>query len=238
MIRNAKSGEHWVWDLSTELNDERQNNKCECPSNVAFIFADNQNKDDGYRLIERSYQNCNKNCHFFHVAKNYQPWDWYGKIGPVLELISNKTFQDKFEYIILTDADDQTLIKSPIDIVDKFLLYDADIVVGGEDTSYPQWQYAEKAHENRASPWSKHHQHLNAGAFMGSISKMIPYLDYMTADYENFTKEHSDEIAAGEKNKWRDQTCWRQMYRKFYPKIKVDSLAMLWTRVDIYMYDL
>lgn len=73
---------------------------------------------------------------------------------------------------------------------------------------------------------------------MGKIVNMIPYLEYMKEDYRNFTIERADEIEEKGRNFWRDQTVWRQMHVKFYPDIKIDSLAKLWTRTDVFMYDL
>lgn len=232
-FRNANPPNHFMWKFAEELNASQS---CECPQNVAFVFADNMKKD--MRLIERSYRLCNDNCHFFHVAQDYHPWDWFGKIGPLLTLINTEEFQSKFEYVVLTDADDQTLIQSPIDIIEAFEFYNASIVVGGEATSYPNWQGNEKGFENAVYPWSRHHQHLNAGGFMGKIVKMIPYLEYMQRDYNNFTIERAEEIKEKGRNFWRDQTVWRNMHLRFYPDIKIDSLAKLWTRTDIYMYDL
>ena len=61
----------------------------------------------------------------------------------------------------------------------------------------------------------------------------------MKNDYKNWTindKEWMDEHDG--KNRWRDQTVWRQMHLKFYPRIKIDSLSKIWTRVDIWMNDL
>ena len=125
-----------------------------------------------------------------------------------------------------------------MDIVERFLIYDAEIVVGGEATSYPHWQGNEKNFENRIYPWSKHHQHLNAGGFMGKTQSLIKYLKIMHEDYKNFTIENADIIAETGKNRWRDQTVWRTMHLNYYPQIKLDTLAKLWTRVDIYMFDL
>ena len=135
----ATPPQHWIWDFAEEL---KASGSCSCPSNVAFVFADNQEKE--MRLSERSYKMCNENCHWFRVAQDYHPWDWFGKLGPLLELIDSKEFQEQFEYVVLTDADDQTLVQSPMDIVERFEFYNASIVVGGEATSYPNWQGQEK----------------------------------------------------------------------------------------------
>eukprot|EP01084_Bolivina_argentea_P026104 48493_1 len=232
-FRKSVSGKHWMWEFAHELKHSKT---CECPENVAFVFADNREKD--MRLSEIGYKYCNNNCDWYRVANDYNPWDWYGKIGPLLDLIDNNEFKMKYEYVVLTDADDQTLVRSPINIVDAFEFYNASIVVAGEATSYPNWQGHEKGFENAVYPWSRHHQHLNAGGFMGKIVNMIPYLKWMKKDYNNFTIERADEIKERGRNFWRDQTVWRTMHMLFYPDIKIDSLARLWTRTDIYMYDL
>ena len=234
-FRLAEPRNHWIWDFAKEL---KESGTCSCPQNVAFVFADNKDKDPGTRLSERSYKFCNDNCQYFRVANNYNPWDWFGKIGPLLDLIDNDQFKNKFEYVVLTDADDQTLVKSPIDIVDKFKFYNASIVIGGEATSYQNWQNQEKGFENAVYPWSRHHQHLNAGGFMGKVVNMIPYLKWMKNDYLNFTRDRAKSIQERGRNFWRDQTVWRTMHLKFYPDIKIDSFAKLWTRTDVFMYDL
>ena len=200
-FREAPPPQHWIWDFAEEL---KASGTCSCPSNVAFVFADNQEKE--MRLSERSYSMCNDNCHWFRVAQDYHPWDWFGKLGPLLDLIDHEEFQQQFEYVVLTDADDQTLVESPMDIVERFEFYNASIVVGGEATSYPNWQGQEKGFENAVYPWSRHHQHLNAGGFMGKIVNMIPYLQYMKEDYRNFTIERAEEIQEKGRNFWRDQT--------------------------------
>ena len=226
---------HYMWKFSEELND---NIECSCPENVAFVFADNRNPEGSIRLVQNSYNKCNSNCQYFHISKDYNPWDWFGKIGPLLELINDIEFQNKFDYVVLTDADDQTLIKSPINIVEMFEYYECDLLIGGEATNYPHWMNNEKNFENTVYPWSHYHQHLNAGGFMGRIKNMIPYLEYMKQDYNNYTINNRDIINETGKNRWRDQTCFKQMHSKFYPKIKIDSLSKIWSRVDIFMYDL
>ncbi|ETO18026.1 hypothetical protein RFI_19269, partial [Reticulomyxa filosa] len=228
--------QHWMWEFANELE---HSGMCTCPENVAFVFADNK-PNVQHRLIERSYEKCNRQtCHYFHVAKDYHPWDWYGKLGPLNKLVyDDPTFLKRFDYLVLTDADDQTLTRSPHDIVERFLSYDCDILLAGEATSYPHWMAQESAFENQCSPWSRHHQHVNAGGLMIKLSAFRPYLDYIDRDYKNFTIMRASEIAETGKNRWRDQTCWRQMLLRFYPRMKVDSLAKIWTRVDIFLNDL
>ena len=226
-----------MWQFGEELKREGM---CECPSNVAFVFADNnKDKKREHRLIERSYSLCSESCHYYHIAQEYTPWDWFGKIGPMKQLILSDHFkQQQFEFIVLTDADDQTLIRSPHDIVPRFLSYDCDILLAGEATSYPKWMKHESHLENILSPWSKHHQHLNAGGMMARVDCILPYLEFMERDYNETGIKYAKEIEESGKHKWRDQTCWRQMALKYYPKIKIDSLSKIWSRVDIYINDL
>ena len=86
----------------------------------------------------------------FHVATDYEPWDLFGKFGPVINLLETKEmFQNgQIEYIVMLDSTDVTLVKSPHDIVKSFEYYDADMIMMGETTGFPKW-----LHRVKSDPW-------------------------------------------------------------------------------------
>ena len=104
------------------------------------------------------------------------------------------------------------------------------MLICGAGNTYPQWQRGAQGFENNEYRWSRHHQHIYSHIFMTNdgIDGFRKYVEIQKVHYDEYEQD---------KAKWNFQAAVRELHINEYPKVKVDSLVKIWSRVDEWMFD-
>ncbi len=89
--------------------------------------------------------------------------------------------------------------------------------------------------EAKVYPWTKHHNHLNAGFLMATVPNMKKYVELLLQEYER-AKSHSEKL--GVPLEFDDQGALRRLHLWHYPNIIADTLTKLVSKKDNYVNDL
>ena len=126
-------------------------------------------------------------CNFFNEEDIYISRDssaqiegyydklFYYKIVNFAKYIE-KNILNKYTYLIFLDATDTNFINSPIDIVDKFKLFNSNIVFGAEKGLWPPMQY-NHLYESKNNQGD--YKYLNSGMYIGYVNKIYFYLNHI-----------------------------------------------------------
>ncbi len=89
--------------------------------------------------------------------------------------------------------------------------------------------------EDFVYPWSQHHRHPSAGAFMATVDNMERFMLLLLQDYD---EQRSLRVKRIGTVIWDDQLALRELHRRWYPRIKVDTLSLVFTVQDDNIYNL
>mmetsp|Transcript_56133 Transcript_56133/g.156410 ORF Transcript_56133/g.156410 Transcript_56133/m.156410 type:complete len:326 (+) Transcript_56133:182-1159(+) len=185
------------------------------PSDVAFVFASNR----GNSSLGHAYDQLGIPYHV--IANSYKPWDWWAKIGPMIELLKSGTITQK--YVLMSDADDIfPLTNNFTGLVEAFESYDAKMVLGSTVANWPHME-EEGRFEKCAYPWSWWHRH-GQSSYMADAGFLLTVLEEIEVP--------------GSRRRFDDQVALRLLHRKHYPLIKVDTLTRIFARNDKGRYKL
>jgi len=106
---------------------------------------------------------------------------FFYKVVKLLEYIEQNIL-GKYDYILFLDGTDTNFIKSPNDIVEKFLKLNCSIVMGAEANLYPGTNYDHLYDKKRVVSESKY---LNSGTYFGFTNKIVDHLrDIIEKEYQ------------------------------------------------------
>ncbi|CAM9249358.1 unnamed protein product [Choristocarpus tenellus] len=210
---------------------EKLKEKCICPAGLMGVFVWTYGDEKGVPLVRQAYEACD--CPYVQLNYTASKWDWFGKVGPVLDWMENGGGKD-YTHFLVTDAEDVSFAKEPTNLIDVFEMYEAEIVFANTQSNWPFDEVCGEF-ESRVNPWSTKHQHLSAGGYMAKRETLMPYLKILREDYRQY-KEPGGDVAYPQNRwgnrVWDDQLAWRRLHVKFYPNIQVDSLSLIFSRKD------
>eukprot|EP01083_Nonionella_stella_P152212 487575_1 len=228
---------HWMFEFKNHMP-----RNCVCPQNILFLYTNNINEND---MFIHSMNKCDDECLVYKVTAQKREWtlnkDFNDMLQPILAFIDNEiAMKLAVEYVMFVSGDDTTLMLQDFDmdstvdlgkeLVERFTDYDCEMLICGAANSYPHWQRDAQGFENTVNRWSRHHQHINSNIFMvgGGMHNFKKYVHMIKTHYDAYDSD---------KMKWSFQAAIRELHQINYPKIKIDSLAKIWTRVDEWMCD-
>jgi hypothetical protein len=206
------------------------------PENLSIFTAHNHHDKS---LFERNMDYLGVNsydvCHLKHVT-----WNNAIRIKYFLEYLKEKCTT---EYVLFCDSDDVIFHKNPAELLDKFHLFNAEVVYNstrwmhGYQCMPDKKKWADTIHPNR---------YLNGGAFLGKRLFLIElyscFSNYLcenpvsNADFFGNELNYCDNFPYGISS---DQTILRYLEPDFYPKLKVDDDNILfWRNDNITQFDL
>ncbi|MBU0615647.1 MAG: hypothetical protein KJ601_06145 [Nanoarchaeota archaeon] len=189
---------------------------------VTFITYNNSGKKS---LIERCYDHWGI-TNYFVLAKDYKPWDWMGKVKPFLDFLTEG--KCKTELIVATDANDVLIKNNPNRIIESFKSYQCQLLFCNTNSNWPPNKELNEFEKSKY-PGSRYHNHLSAGALMGTS-------DFIQEMLESIIKMHKSGYSMFiHKGKFDDQLAWRHLHKQYYPKIKIDSRCKIFARFDEFL---
>lgn len=185
------------------------------PSDVGFVYASNRKGEPGPPL-KIAYEKLGAS--YYIIAQEYERWNWWAKIGPLMDLLKSGNFTHK--YIVMSDADDMFPLTSNFTgLVDAFETYDADMVLGSTNANWPTMPDIE-AFEDAVAPWAGRwgsaHGQSSYMARAGPLLKLLEEIEYPP------TKRQL--------SLFDDQLALRLLHFRHYPRVKVDTLRKLFRR--------
>lgn len=185
------------------------------PKDVVFVYASNRDNKTWPPLkvaLERL------GATFHVIAQDYVKWNWWAKIGPLIDLLQSGNVTQK--YIVMSDADDMFPLTTDFSgLPQAFELYDADMVLGASNNNWPPMPEVANF-EQAVAPWAR----MTCTQF-GQSSYMAK-----TAYLLKVLKEIDKPETAGDMKSFDDQAALRLLHFKHYPRIKVDSLRRIFRR--------
>jgi len=210
------------WSLEKYLAKSK-----ECPHDDQLVGGQylTYNNQSGETLVERCYKRYGLNCSV--LARDYHPWDWMGKVRPVLNFLDSGECRDDF--IVLTDADDILIVNDPRGARLSFEKYGCDVLFCNTVGDWPPDA------NNRAFEWSinsnrRFHCHLSAGGYVGRRKAIMEMLTQIINRYDN-----GDERIIYNGG-FDDQHAWRVMHSENHPRIQIDIYGNIFKRFDIFRF--
>ena len=208
--------------LCNEICSEPPLNKQNRQTDILFVSYSNDKEET---LIERCYQRWG--CrNYAIVARDFKPWNWMGKVKPVYDYLSR--LNGDTSYVLISDARDVLIRKEPVGMKSILDYYDAEIVFCNTVANWPPNALANEF-EKQCYPNSIFHNHLSAGAYFGKIS----FVKKCLSEIIDLTELGDDKVMF--RGNFDDQSAWRYLHRKYYPKIKVDHECKLFSRFDAFV---
>ncbi len=152
-----------------------------------------------------------------------QPWSFELKILPVRDyLLSNPVAEN----VLCLDAFDVLLFGCPDIILDRYSRSDAKVLFSSTAGNWPFSSEIGAFEEQVGASASPAHRHLNSGAYIGKTSYVLECLE-----------EIADAIGSSAawcrtSDGFDDQLAWRELHRRRYPDIQIDTTCSVFVRFD------
>jgi hypothetical protein len=152
-----------------------------------------------------------------------EPWSYEVKILPLRDYLRSNQVAD---YVLCLDAYDVLLLGCPDAILDRYRQTNANVLFNGTEVNWPFSIECGEFEHRVGAPASPAHRHLNSGVYLGPTSSVLTYLDEIAEAISTSAEWCRDEHG------FNDQLAWKEMHRRHYPDIRVDTMCSVFARFD------
>ena len=219
-----------------ELRDERHPMHAEWKQAVDEFFADDTtrgsfaddpdltiityNTEQGPSLLERCASHLGTSV--VVLGRDLRDWRWEYKVTLPRDYLRAKRSSP---YVMCVDAFDTLILASPADILRRYRRSSAAVLFGNTHTDYPPSEVHRRFEDEVARDAPPHHRHLNA-SFIGRYEDVLAGLD-----------ELAEAIGTGARwartaERFDDQLAWRELHRRHYPRLRIDTHRTIFSRFD------
>ena len=114
------------------------------------------------------------------------------------------------------------LVEYPWNLVERFEYYECDFIMGNTLADWPA-DIVTATFESTVAPWSHQHAHGSAGWHMARVKEGLAILEEAADIYYRLEAARQG---------FDDQRELRKLHMLHYPRMKVDTLALLMSRAD------
>jgi hypothetical protein len=175
-------------------------------------------------LLERCYEVYGIR-NFVVLGRDVVRWDWSHKVRLVLDYLESGACATP--YVVCTNANDVLMLKAPESVLDRFRTCSCDLLFSNTFVDFPPNQECRDVETLRyyAHPL---HCRLSVGPYVAEREALVRCLRELVE-------------ACDEHRPWAlydggfdDQLGWRHLHAKYYPRIQVDSLCLIFKRYDVF----
>lgn len=212
--------QEWAISCALALSDEDLRGCCNSVDQITIVTYSNRSKE---LLLERSLKFVGIRT-FVHLRTNASPWDHRYKLTLLLDWLQSGGCNT--DYLLCLDGDDNVIVNPPQLIPGRFRFANCDLLFGATMADAPPspecWTFENSVAEY-TDPW---HAHLNSGGFIGR-TEFIGSCAQEILDTWRVNPAFCDDHRG-----FNDQLGWRQLHRKYYPRIKIDCPCSIFVRFD------
>lgn len=161
------------------------------------------------------------------LARDYRPWDWFGKVGPLLDHLRSPDCQA--DLFLCLDANDTVIVSDLAVIRERFDQTGAEVICCNTVADYPRCQQ-HYLFELATYPSHPIHCHLSAGGLMGRRTALLEFIQEIADGYHNRHPAFWSDVTGN----FEDQGAWRELHRLHYPRIQVDHRSRVLRRFDCF----
>jgi hypothetical protein len=156
------------------------------------------------------------------LGRGAEGWRWESKITLVRDYLDSV---DPGPHVMCLDAFDTLVLASPQEILGRFRQTSADLLFASTGSDWPPSE-SHRIFENQVSQdASPAHRHLNA-SYIGKTATVRSCLDEIVRGIEVAEPWcHTD-------SGFDDQLAWREMHRRYYPRLQIDTQCLIFSRFD------
>jgi hypothetical protein len=156
------------------------------------------------------------------LRKDVAQWEHVMKIGMTYDYLRH---HEGPEYVLQLDGDDVLLFGSPAEMIERFRLYECQMVLGNQTDTWPEDRIAEQF--NQDCYGDSKYSYINSGSLMARRDYLLERLEQMLP----FT-DPCPQWLRNPYDKFSDQLAWSRMHLAYYPEIKTDVIPLLFSRLD------
>lgn len=158
------------------------------------------------------------------LGKGLSGWRWSDKIELVYDYLESGAVTS--EYVLCLDGDDVLVLDDPALVFQRFLQLDCEMLFCATRGDWPPSPECAAFEDSVAPEADPAHRHLNAGGYLARTSYLGPRLKEVMAAMAG----HADWCTA--EHGFDDQLAWRQLHRRYYPQMRVDTSCRVFLRFD------
>jgi len=156
------------------------------------------------------------------LGRGTEGWRWEYKITLVRDYLDSV---DRGLYVMCLDAFDTLVLASPREILGRFGRTSADLLFASTGSDWPPSESHRIFEDQVARDASPAHRHLNA-SYIGKTATVRSCLDEIVRGIE------AAEPWCHAESGFDDQLAWREMHRRYYPRLQIDTQCLIFARFD------
>jgi|HubBroStandDraft_3_1064219.scaffolds.fasta_scaffold216422_1 hypothetical protein len=146
-------------------------------------------------------------------------WSHYSKVTLTYDWLKAGNGND---YILQLDVNDVLVFGQPDQMIERFESYGCDVLLGNAPRSFPPREdhqaFEAGVYEDADPRW----RHINSGGVLARRDALMRHLEEIMKAKESFWYSAW----------WDDQMAWREMHKRHYPSIRVDTRALIFSQLD------
>lgn len=221
-VRSPSSRVHADWEAACQqfLADRRVAGEYSDLDELTFVTINTHGQTG---LLERCFHHIGLRD-LAVLGRGVRDWRWSYKITLLHDWLM--TSECTTPYLAYLDGDDVLLIGDPRDMLRRFQETGSDLLFCNTRFDWPLSEECRTFEAEAYGIYGRHHQHLNAGGWIGSTA----YISRLVGDIAAAIDR--DEAWCRTRNGFDDQLAWRQLHRREYPRMRVDAECRVFIRFD------